>query len=155
MSPVSIHENDQDAVPPPGYDAKNDRPHCDLEGVWHGLHFLFTATAWEGEDPACYLLKGGEDIGDPDELGYSVLQALSPAKVRQFSGFLSSLSRQALERHYDPDRMTALKIYPDNWSRQPRSEGPLLEHLLDSYDDLRTFMDATVKTGHGAVVYVS
>ena len=154
LSPVSIHENDPDAVPPPGYDTKNDRPHCDLEGVWHGLHFLFTATAWEGEGPACYLLNGGDDIGDPDELGYSVLQALSPAKVRQFSEFLNSLSRQTLERRYDPDRMRALKIYPDSWSPGPGPARPALEHLLDCYENLRTFIAAIATTGDGAVVYL-
>ena len=39
---------------------------CDLQGVWHGLHFLFTGTAWEGDEPACYLVQGGEDVGDDD-----------------------------------------------------------------------------------------
>src|SRR5262245_55224998 len=56
LSPVQVLENDPDAEPPPGYDPANDRPHCDLEGTWHGLHFLFTGTAWEGGTPACYLL---------------------------------------------------------------------------------------------------
>src|SRR5262245_36860483 len=51
LSPVKVYENDPDAAPPPSYDPANDRPHCDLERVWHGLHFLFTGTAWEGEEP--------------------------------------------------------------------------------------------------------
>src|SRR5688572_13184143 len=53
LSPITIEEVDPDAEPPPGYDPANDRPHCDLEGVWDGLHFLFTGTAWEGDEPAC------------------------------------------------------------------------------------------------------
>ncbi len=49
LTPVSIEEVDPHAEPPPGYDPANDRPHCDLEGVWQELHFLFTGTAWEGD----------------------------------------------------------------------------------------------------------
>jgi Domain of unknown function (DUF1877) len=154
LTPVSIHETDPDAEPPPGYDKHDDRPHCDLEGTWHGLHFLFTGTAWDGEEPACYLLKGGENVGDADELGYSVLQALSPARTQQFAGYLRSLSHQELERRYDPERMSALEIYPGTWSRN-RNDHPALEDLLTSYGDLHEFIDATVEAKAGVVVYVT
>ena len=154
LSPVKVFENDPDAQPPPGYDPANDRPHCDLEGVWHGLHFLFTGTAWEGDEPACYLIRGGEEIGDADELGYSVLQVLSPAKVQHFSSFLHALSREELERRFDPPRMMALGISPEQWARVDRSDRPL-DLLLDGYDELRAFVDATADAKAGAVVYVS
>src|SRR5687768_15824950 len=29
----------------------------DLDKAWHGLHFLFTGTEWEGDEPACFLVK--------------------------------------------------------------------------------------------------
>ena len=45
LTPITIQENDPTAVRPPDF---QDRPHCDLEKTWHGLHFLFTGTAWEG-----------------------------------------------------------------------------------------------------------
>ena len=34
----------------------------DLDKVWHGIHFLLTGSAWEGEEPLCYLVNGGEWI---------------------------------------------------------------------------------------------
>ena len=144
LSPITIEEVDPDAEPPPGYDPANDRPHCDLEGVWDGLHFLFTGTAGEGEPPACYLLTGGADIGEPDELGYSVLQALSPVQVQQFATFLRGLSHEELERRLDQKRMRELKV-----DQRP------LEHFLNAFDDLRRFVDATVESKAGAVVYVT
>src|SRR5688572_3319747 len=52
-----------------------------LEKSWHGLHYLFTGTAWEGELPGSFLLKGGEDIGDEDS-EWGLVRALSPAQVR-------------------------------------------------------------------------
>ena len=144
LSPVTILENDPDAEPPPGYDPANDRPHCDLEGVWDGLHFLFTGTAWEGDEPACYLIRGGEQIGDADELGYSVLQALTPDKVQQFSTFLHGLSHEELGRRFYPARMKELRV-----DQRP------MEHLLNAFEELRAFVDATVEARAGAVVYVT
>jgi hypothetical protein len=144
LTPVRVYESDPDAEPPPGYDPANDRAHCDLEGVWDGLHFLFTGTAWEGDEPACYLICGGAEIGEADELGYSVLQALSPAKVQQFAAFLRGLSHQELERRFNPARMTELGV--DNRT---------MDHLLAAFDELRAFVDATVEAKAGAVVYVT
>jgi Domain of unknown function (DUF1877) len=155
LSPITIQEVDPDAVPPPGYDQENDRPHCDLEKMWHGLHFLFTGTAWEGEEPACFLLKGGEPVGETEELGYSVLQTLSAAKTRQFAGFLGSLSRDYLEHGYDPKRMMALEIYPEIWDRGGPEDQTPLENLLAAYDDLQAFIDAAAQAGDGAIVYVT
>ena len=153
LSPVRVFENDPDAEPPPGYDPANDRPHCDLEGVWHGLHFLFTGTAWEGDGPAGYLLRGGKDLGDADELGYSVLQALSPEQTRRFAIFLGSLSREELERRIDPKRMTELGIDPGGWTAG-ETRNRRFEHVLDAFDELRAFVHATVDAKAGLVVYV-
>ena len=155
LSPVRVFETDPDAAPPRDYDPATDRPHCDLEGVWHGLHFLFTGTAWEGDEPGCYLIRGGEEIGEADELGYSVLHALSPAQVQQFSAFLHGLSRAELERRFNPARMMELEIYPEHWTRAVDGNGRLLDGLLDGYDELRVFVARSVEAGAGAVVYVS
>jgi hypothetical protein len=144
LTPVTIEEVDPDAEPPAGYDPANDRPHCDLEGVWDGLHYLFTGTAWEGDEPACYLIRGGDQIGDPDDYGYSVLQALNPARVQQFSVFLHGLSHDELERRFHPVQMKELGI----------DQCPL-PHLLTAFDQLRAFIDATVEANAGAIVYVT
>lgn len=153
LSPIRIFENDPDAAPPPH--RAPDRPHCDLEGVWHGLHFLFTGTAWEGEPPASYLLRGGEEIGDADELGYAVLQALNPDRVRQFSAFLGGLSHAELKRRFDAARMMALEIVPEDWTRAVATDSEQVERLLRGYDELRGFVETTAGEGAGAVGYVS
>jgi hypothetical protein len=151
LTPITIQETDQTAVRPAHF---QDRPHCDLEKTWHGLHFLFTGTAWEGTEPACYLVRGADAIGDAGELGYGVLHALRPAKTRTFSGFLDSLTRQELERRFDPARMTALEIYPETWSRASQRDTEL-SWLLESFDDLQAFVGDTARAGDGLVVYVS
>jgi hypothetical protein len=155
LLPVKVFENDPDAEPPPGYNEADDRPHCDLEGAWHGLHFLFTGTAWEGDEPACYLLRGGEAIGDAEEAGYTVLQALGPAKLQQFAAFLRGLSRDELERRYNPTRMMELQIDPQHWEHTLESVDRPLDHLLNSYDNLLAFATDTAEADAGAVVYVT
>jgi len=151
LTPITIQENEPTAVRPRDF---QDRPHCDLEKTWHGLHFLFTGTAWEGSEPACYLIRGGDAIGEADELGYSVLQALRPAKTRAFSAFLDSLTRQELERRFDAGKMMALEIYPETWVRKSSQEHSELDWLLHSFDDLQRFVGDTARAGDGLVGYV-
>jgi hypothetical protein len=150
LTPISLEEIDPDAVRPAGVE---DRPHCDLDKTWHGLHFLFTGTAWDGTEPACYLVRGGDDLGDADELGYSVLQALDPSRTRAFSTFLASLTHQELQR-FDAGRMMALEIYPGTWSRAPLHGRSELDWLLDAFDHLQSFVGDTARTGDGLVGYV-
>ena len=155
LSPVRVYETDPDAPGPPDGSAGLDRPHCDLEGVWQGLHFIFTGTAWEGDVPACYLLRGGEEIGDPDELGYSVLHALTPDQVQRFGAFLHALSPDEIARRFDPARMTALQITLNTWGRVAEHKVGPLDRLLVGYGELCAFVDAATESSAGAIVYVS
>jgi Domain of unknown function (DUF1877) len=70
LFPITITE----VVPDPRADVAprvidRDRS-VDIDKGWHGLHFLFTGTADGGEEPACYLVRGGEDLDDeyPDAI---------------------------------------------------------------------------------------
>ena len=125
---------------------------CDLEGVWHGLHFLFTGTAWEGDEPACYLVQGGEDVGDDDfDLPPRLLR---PEDVRGFSRFLGDLPEDELRRRYDPKRMTEMKIDPAGWWQRPTEPaGAPLVQLLASFNDLRNFTDRAAAAGDGLIVH--
>ena len=69
---------------------------CDLEGTWQGLHF-FTGTAWDGDEPACYLIRGGEAVADDDFEDPPRL--LQPELTTGFSRFLGTCPRM----NYDAD----------------------------------------------------
>src|SRR5262245_62135032 len=108
LTPVRIYENDPDSVPPPGAEKGALRPHIDLDKAWEPLHFLLTGTALAGEEPACYLVLGGEElIEDPDdeESAYSSIRALTPEQVAAFDRYLSSLTIDDLRRRFDVNRM--------------------------------------------------
>ena len=90
LTPVRVYENDPDAVPPPGAENAALRPNIDLDKAWESLHFLLTGTALEGEEPACYLARGGEELVeelDDGQNGYSSIRVLTPEQVAAIDTF--------------------------------------------------------------------
>ena len=151
LTPITISE----VVPESEGDAPLSPPDpdrsIDIEKAWHGLHFLFTGTADEGEEPACYFMRGGEDL---DDEGFS--RALRPQQVRRFSEFLSTLTNAELTRRYDPERMTKLKIYPEViWKRPAKPGHSPLEWLLTSFADVRAFIMKGAARGDGVIIDIS
>lgn len=132
-------------------DWNQDGDGIDIEKAWHGLHFLFTGTAWEGQEPGCFLLCGGEEIGDKD---VGPARVLRPDQVSQFAAFLAELSHDELARRYDPTRMTALEIYPEIWMRPADSGESGFDYLFESFEDLRDFMKTTSARGDSLIVSV-
>jgi hypothetical protein len=123
-----------------------------LDKAWHGLHFLFTGREDGGEEPACFLLSGGEDVGEDDDL---LPRLLRPEQVRDFAAFLAALTPAELTRRFDPQRMTALEIYPDViWQRPEETDAPL-GFLLRAFDDLQAFTAAAAAAGDAVVVCVA
>jgi hypothetical protein len=148
--PIEITEPDPSSPPP----SVLPDDLLDLEGSWHGLHFLFTGTAWDGELPAAFLVKGGTELDDDDD--ENVPRVLDPAQVRAIDAFLGSLSRQALAQHCDAQRMIELAIDPAPlWARETEQDHPMCDRLLDAFDDLRAFVRNTRERGQGMVVQVS
>jgi Domain of unknown function (DUF1877) len=148
LTPITISETVPESeggapIRPPDPDRS-----IDIEKGWHGLHFLLTGTADEGDEPACYLLRGGEDLDDEGQT-----RALRPPQVRRFSEFLSTLAPAELARRYDPRRMTALNIYPTGiWNREGDSA---LEWLTDCFVDVRQFVNKAAASGDGIIIDIS
>jgi hypothetical protein len=150
LFPITITE----VAPEPPVDAPApavdpDRS-IDIEKGWHGLHFLLTGTSDEGDEPACYLVRGGDDLDDDGEI-----RALRPHQVRAFATHLSALTAADLTRRYDPERMTELGIYPTTvWKRRSPGEAPL-EWLLECFSEVRRFVDRAAASGHGVIIDIS
>jgi len=123
----------------------------DIDKLWHGLHFLFTGTADEGEEPACYLVRGGEDLDDE-----GTARALRPNQVRRFADCLAGLTPEELRRRYDPARMKRLEIYPEQIWTRPASPGDApLESLLECFSQTRTFISRAAQAGDGIIIDIS
>lgn len=156
LSPITITETAPEPEPSANGDTSSGpRAHdeVDLDKAWHGLHFLFTGASDGDDEPACYLLTGGEDVGE-DEWGDPVARMLSPDKVRSFGGFLNGFDRESLTARFDPARMTELEIYPDAiWERDKRDDA--LGYLLENFEALRAFVARAADSGDSVVVHVA
>jgi hypothetical protein len=148
LSPIQI-ETAGDTPLADDFDERADRE-LHLEGTWHGLHYLFTGTAWEGEEPACLLLKGGDDLGD-DEIGNSVPRVVRPQRLEEFAKYLSQLSDTELTRRYNPVMMMKLDIDPGQWDEREQEE---LAGLLAAYRDVRDFVGQAAAAGDGLIIHV-
>jgi hypothetical protein len=121
----------------------------DLDKAWHGIQFLLTGSAWEGEEPLCYLVKGGEEIGD---VRYGPARALRPIQIEAWANALSAISIDDLRERYDPEAMINAKIYPGRWG--PATEkGGVSKYLLEGYECLRYFLEQTKNAKKGAIIY--
>jgi hypothetical protein len=52
-------------------------------------------------------------------------------------------------------RVTALKIYPVVIWKRPRADDDSLQWLLDSYEELRSFVKRAAEAGDGLVIHIS
>jgi hypothetical protein len=111
----------------------------DLNKAWHGLHFLLTGEAWGGEEPACYLLAAGEQIGDEEEhdVGYGPARGLHVPQVKAFAGALAAVTKQELASRYNGQQMMELELYPRGWEEEPDE---MRDWLAASFDELRQFV---------------
>jgi len=148
LTPVSIHEVDPTATEADFH--IDPEMHLDIEKGWHGLHFLFTGTADEGRAPACYMVKGGEDL---DDEGFG--RALRPKQVKIFAEYLDELTPEVLRKRYDPHRMMELDIYPAIWENEPGGEDDPLQWLLAYFADVQSFVKRAAAAGDGLVIHVS
>lgn len=123
---------------------------ADLEKAWHGIHFLLTGSAWEGEEPLCYLVRGGKELGDED-FGYGPARLLTPDQVANWANALSNISPDDLQKRFDPAAMAKAEIYPQMWDEGDDA----LEYLLDYYDSLRSFLDEAKNANKGVIIYLS
>jgi len=129
-----------------------ERVEADLDKAWHGIHYLLTGTDWEGEEPWCYLVKGGEEIGDID-VGYGPARGVRQEQVRQFLEALDGINPENLRKRFDAEKMMELDIYPTIWDRDPQ-EDDTLGYLIEYFHILRSFVHRAVEREKGLIIYL-
>jgi hypothetical protein len=103
-----------------------------MEKTWHGVHYLFTGTAWEGEPPLNFLLAGGREVDI--EVGQAPARTHTFAETRAIATALSEISDAELRARYDPAEMMRLEIYPEVWDRGLEENR---DNLINSIASLR------------------
>ena len=124
----------------------------DVDKAWHGLHFLLTGTAWEGDPPLNFIL-GGEEIGEED-VGYGPARGITNAELREVAAALEPITGDTLRARFDPAKMTALDIYPDIWKRPPE-EDDTVGYLLEYFELLKPFIVKGAADGFALITYLN
>jgi hypothetical protein len=143
------------AAPPPGLEPTigpgNSEAMLELDKAWHGLHFLLTGTPDAGDEPANFLMEGGEALGDD-----AGARGLDSGDVRRIAEFLAASNADAVERRYDPARMTKCDVYPKEiWMRPATADFSPGAWLMTSYRELHSFLAAAAAAGDAVIVRVS
>lgn len=122
----------------------------DLDKAWHGIHFMLTGTAWEGEPPLNFLMQGGTVIGEV-EVGYGPARGMTAAEVQTVAEALAGIDEAFMRARFDPAQMTQLDIYPGIWDRDP-AEDDSLGYCLEYFGALRTFVMRAAERGAGLII---
>ena len=124
----------------------------DIDKAWHGIHYLLTGTAREGEHPLNFIVSGGEEVGDI-EVGYGPARILGPSLLGEILAALNALEEEELKKRYDPKSMKELDIYPDIWNRDPKEDDGL-GYCLENLSRLQEYFSRAVKKSLGVVIYL-
>lgn len=135
----------------PAFDlADGEVTDTDLDKAWHGLHFLFTGSEWEGDPPLNFLASGGTEVGDVD-VGYGPARVFRSSEVAAIHKALSELTEDDLRKRFKPDVMMKKNIYPSIWDRDPKDDDAL-GYLLEYFAVLKKFVSQAADKKVGIVV---
>jgi len=128
----------------------------DLDKAWHGLHFLFTESDWEGDFPQGFIVSCGEPMGDED-VGYGPARSFTPDEVQKIATFLETQNEAGLRQRLDPKKMTELEIYPAIWDRltDPNQADDEWEYLADAFRNLKKFIQETAAKRMALLIYLN
>ncbi len=132
-------------------DFNTDIEPCYLDKSWHGLHFLFTGSEWEGEPPQSFLLNWGNEIGEID-VGYGPARGLLSTQIREVHEFLETMDAMVLRERFNPSKMEELQIYPNCWTRDSEEE---FAYLVEFLHPLKDFIRTIHERKMGAVVQLA
>lgn len=122
----------------------------DVDKAWHGIHFLLTGTAWEGDGPLAFILHGGREI-DLDT-GYGPPHGFTSGEVKEIARALDGINIEELCEKADLSAFKENEIYPEIWDKEPREDciGYIAEHLKP----LREFVRKTADSNRGLIAYL-
>jgi hypothetical protein len=122
-------------------------PELSIDKAGPGIHFLLTGTADLGKPPLGDLILGGKELLPAVSLVPHRL--LTPPQVLAIAQALTEVDVGDLKSRYDPDRMSGLRIYPDNiWTR----DDDALDWLLEHYDALIAYVLEAASRRHALVI---
>ena len=131
----------------------NENIQYDIDKAWHGIHFLLTGSAWEGDEPLNFLVAGGE-VAEGCDIGYGPGRMFSSAQVKQIDAALGGISKEEFESRFDPAKMMKEDIYPTLWDR-PKEEDDSLRYISEYFGELKRYIHNIAGKNMGMIVGLS
>jgi hypothetical protein len=123
----------------------------DIDKAWHGIHFLLTGSAWEGNGPEAFIVAGGTEIGDVD-VGYGPARAFKAKGVHEIAERLKSVDKKSLEDRCDKKAFIENEIYPEIWDEAPED---CFGYLLEYFEMLKQFICKAAEDKKALIVYIN
>jgi hypothetical protein len=121
----------------------------DLYTYWHAITYLLTGAADGGDEPLCYLVKGGKRLGR-NEAG--LIRYLSPKRVARFSAAIAGVDPDEFgEQRYDLAELDAKGIYAERW-REDGEDNDLLSNIRELFSYLQRYLANVGARGGGVIV---
>ncbi|MDF7813244.1 YfbM family protein [Hymenobacter sp. YC55] len=125
----------------------------DLDKTWHGIHFLLTNTVWEGEEPLCFLVRGGQEVGNEDhDVGYGPARILRQPEVAAFAHALAAIEVAEFKNRYNAENLSKQEIYPEVWNDEDSAENR--SWLADGFEQLREFISRSANSNKALLIWL-
>lgn len=133
---------------------ENDDPaFFDIHKSWDALSYLITGVPLHDIDKAVPLLSwvifGDEVIDENLDFGYGPARYLSNDQVKEVNAVLMDMSAEDLNKHFDPDKMTELEIYPGDWNEGEK------QWLDRAFHQLKAFYKTSAENNQAVISYIS
>lgn len=126
----------------------------DLDKAWHCLHYLLTGSAWEGDEPLNFLVKGGTPVGEED-VGYGPARAFRPLEVAAIADALAPLDPSTLMLRFDPRKLEQLEIYPGRFGELNLQSDYELGYFLGPFEELKKLTARGKAERTGMLVWIA
>lgn len=123
-----------------------------IDKTWHGLHFLFTGSDWDGDFPQGFLVSCGQMVGDVD-VGYGPARTFTANEVKKLAEYLNGIDKRDLQKRFNPEKMQQLDIYPSIWTECDTDEEWI--YLIEAFDELLSFVNETAQRDMALLIYLN
>jgi hypothetical protein len=125
---------------------ENDDRSSDIDKAWHGIHYLLTGDANDGEFPLGFIVNGGQQISE-DEL--PTIRIFRPAEVKSIALALLNSKWSSMRERFDPKAMKDA-VYPDIWE----SDDGAIDYLKHNYEQLQSEIETIAANGKALVTCI-
>jgi hypothetical protein len=132
----------------------------DLDKAWHCLHYLLTGSAWGGDDPLNFLVRGGcplltEAASDVAAERHGPPRVFRPLELAAVADALAPLDASTLLLRFDANKLEQLGIYPGGFAELDLRSDYDLGYYLGPFEELKKVTARGKAERAGMLVWVA